>query len=114
TALDLGSGFAPAGAGEPMQANINISALTSGGTNAYTLTIQHSDSSGSGFTACSAAVSATGTGLVAIGCFPPKRHVRQHAADHLLRLPVAVHEQVAGNADCPRRHSLFANFWRTP
>lgn len=82
TAVDLGSGFAASGAGQPMQANVSFSAADfTTGDETYTFTLEHSDSSGSGFTACSAAVSSgvsatVAAAAIAVGGFVAKRYVR--------------------------------------
>jgi hypothetical protein len=79
--LDLGSGFAPGGAGMPVQANVSYSAgdFTTG-DETYTFKLEES-ADNSSFTACSQVVTAPVTaaapgGALAVGGFVKQRYVR--------------------------------------
>jgi hypothetical protein len=76
TALDLGSGFAPKGGGQPMQGIVPVTALdTTSGDETYAFKLQESDDN-STFTDMTPAVSATAVSTVACKGFVTKRYVR--------------------------------------
>lgn len=74
--LDLGSGYAPGGVGQPMAAVVVVSDLdlaSSDETYAFTLQESADDST---FTDCGPAIEVTGTGTVSVPGFVSERYVR--------------------------------------
>ncbi|QOV90895.1 hypothetical protein [Humisphaera borealis] len=75
TALDLGQGFAPGGAGKPMSANVFVSSMdTDDGNETYTFALQDSADNATFVARGSVAVTAAGTGV--IGAVIKQRYVR--------------------------------------
>jgi len=76
-ALDLGSGYAPGGAGQPMAAAVSVSAVdTTSSDETYNFTLQESDDGSTGWAACGAAAAASAVGGVLAKGFVTKRYVR--------------------------------------
>lgn len=77
TGVDLGSGFAPGGFGQPVLAGIKITAIeTDTGNETYTFHLEESDDDSS-YTQCGqASASQSATGALCIGGFVSKRYVR--------------------------------------
>jgi len=74
--LDLGSGYAPGGIGQPMAAVVDLSDLDLASSDeTYAFTLQESDDDGT-FTDCGPAVEVAGTGAVSVPGFVSKRYVR--------------------------------------
>ncbi|HVS73092.1 MAG TPA: hypothetical protein VHQ47_17690 [Phycisphaerae bacterium] len=74
--IDLGNGFAPGGLGMPACAVVNATAFDhTTGDETYSAVLQESDDNSS-FSACGAAVSVTGTGVISIPGIVSKRYVR--------------------------------------
>ena len=74
--LDLGSGYAPGGVGQPVAAVVNVTAAdTADGNEAYTFVLQESADNAT-FAACGAAVAVTDPGVVAVKGRVKRRYVR--------------------------------------
>ena len=74
--LDLGSGFAPGGLGQPVAAVVNATALDlSSGNETYALTLEESADNVT-FTTAGAATAVTAAGAVAVRGWLTKRYVR--------------------------------------
>ena len=74
--LDLGSGFAPGGLGQPVAAVVHVTALdVSSGNETYALTLEESSDNAT-FTAAGAAQSITATGAAAVRGWLTKRYAR--------------------------------------
>ena len=74
--LDLGSGFAPGGLGQPVAAVVNVTARDgASGNETYTLTLEESPDNVT-FTAAGATVTISATGAAAIRGWLTKRYAR--------------------------------------
>ena len=76
TPLDLGSGYAPGGLGQPASAVVNVTALdTTDGNETYSFTLQES-SDNSAYAAAGMATAVTATGVTAVKGRITKRYLR--------------------------------------
>jgi hypothetical protein len=76
TGLDLGSGYAPGGLGQPVAAVVNVTARDgSSGNETYAMTLEESTDN-STFTAAGASVTVSATGAHAVRGWITKRYAR--------------------------------------
>ena len=74
--MDLGSGYAPGGVGQPVAAVVNVTAVdTTDGNETYSFVLQES-ADNSTYAPCGAAVSVTATGVAAVKGRVKSRYVR--------------------------------------